>query len=124
MERLLLVAIAGALGAVSRYGLQVLVNDLVGRPTLLGTFAVNMSGSFLLGLLLGLTGERYFLPTAWRVAAAVGFLGAYTTFSTLMFESINRLEAGDPLAAGANVAGSVGLGLLSCYLGLALGRNL
>jgi CrcB protein len=116
------VAVAGALGALSRYGVQGWVNDALGRPTVMGTLVVNLSGAFVLGLFLALTEERYLVSGPWRTMGAVGFLGAYTTFSTLMFESVDRLETGDILTATANLVGSVLLGLIATYLGLTLGR--
>jgi len=122
LERIVAIIVAAALGALSRYGLQGWVNDVLGRPTVLGTFAVNLSGAFVLGVVLGATEERFILSGLWRTALAVGFLGSYTTFSTLMFESVDRLESGDILTAAANLAGSVLLGLLATYAGLALGR--
>jgi CrcB protein len=122
LTQIILIAIGGAVGAVSRYGLQGWVNDLVGRPTVLGTLAVNLSGSFILGLFLALTGERLLISGQWRTFGAVGFLGSFTTFSTLMFESVDRLESGDILTAAANVGGSVVLGLAAAYLGLVAGR--
>ncbi|HWO74217.1 MAG TPA: CrcB family protein [Dehalococcoidia bacterium] len=124
MDRIVAVAVAAAFGALSRYGLQGWVNDILGRPTILGTFVVNLSGAFLLGVVLGATEERFIISSAWRTALAVGFLGSYTTFSTLMFESVDRLENGDILTAAANLAGSVLLGLIATYAGLALGRAL
>jgi len=122
VDRIVAVAVAGALGALSRYGVQGWVNDALGRPTVLGTLVVNLSGAFLLGLFLALTEERYLVSGPWRTMGAVGFLGAYTTFSTLMFESVDRLESGDILTATANLLGSVLLGLIATYLGLTLGR--
>ncbi|HLG10639.1 MAG TPA: CrcB family protein [Dehalococcoidia bacterium] len=122
MERILVVGLAGALGALSRYGLQSAINDAVGRPTVLGTLIVNLTGSLLLGLLIGLTEERINLPSLWRTAGAVGFLGAYTTFSTLMFESVDRLEGGEAPLVIAYLAASIFLGLALAYGGLQLGR--
>jgi CrcB protein len=122
VDRIVAVAVAGALGALSRYGVQGWVNDALGRPTVLGTLVVNLSGAFVLGLFLALTEERYLVSGPWRTMGAVGFLGAYTTFSTLMFESVDRLETGDILTATANLVGSVLLGLIATYLGLTLGR--
>jgi fluoride exporter len=124
MERLALIAIAGASGALARYGLQIAVSDALGRSTVLGTLLVNISGAFLLGLFLALTDERMSIPAYWRPVIATGFLGAYTTFSTLMYESFNRFEAGDLATAGANLVASITLGLLATYLGLTLGRSL
>ena len=124
MERVVLIGLAGALGALSRYGLQSGINEILGRPTVLGTLLVNLSGAFVLGVLMGATEERFEISAPLRAAGAVGFLGAYTTFSTLMYDSVSRLEAGDVGVAIANLAASVCIGLLAVYLGLALGRAL
>jgi CrcB protein len=124
VERLLVIGLGGALGALSRYGLSALMNEITGRPSVLGTLIVNLSGALLLGLLLGFAEERAELPAFWRTAGAVGFLGAYTTFSTLMFESVDRLENGDVAFVFAYVAGSVILGLALAYAGLVAGRAL
>jgi CrcB protein len=107
---------------MSRYAVQTSVNSLAGGPTVLGTFLVNISGAFLLGLLVGL-GENGFLPVGpWRTVLAVGFLGAYTTFSTLMLEGTVRAEDGEMTAALLNLGGSVLVGLIAVYGGLTLGR--
>ena len=124
MERLVLIGVAGATGALARYTIQIGVAEALGRPTVLGTLLINVTGAFLLGLFLALTDERLSIPLYWRPIIATGFLGAYTTFSTLMYESFNRFEAGDLATAGANIIGSVALGLLATYLGLTLGRSL
>ena len=123
MERILVVGLAGALGALSRYGLHSAINEAAGRPSVLGTLAVNLTGSLLLGLLIGVTEERVNLPSLWRTAGAVGFLGAYTTFSTLMFESVDRLEGGEAPLVIAYLAASILLGLGLVYGGLQLGRT-
>ena len=122
MDRVLVIALAGALGAVTRYGMQNLANDLAGRPTVLGTLAVNLLGSLLLGLLIGWGEERLGASSLWRTAGAVGFLGAFTTFSTLMFESVERLENGNGLLVVAYIASSIFIGLTLCYAGLIAGR--
>ena len=122
MDRIAWIGLAGALGAISRYKLQGWVNDAIGRPTVLGTFVVNISGAFLLGLVLALTEDRFLTTGPWRTMLSVGFLGAYTTFSTLMFESVDRMETGDVATGIANVAGSVIIGLIAVYAGLTAGR--
>ncbi len=123
VERIGLIALAGAVGTLSRYWLQGWVNDVLG-PTVLGTFVVNVSGAFFLGIFVALTEERYLVSSLTRTVVAIGFFGAYTTFSTLMFESVDRLESGELLAAMSNVIGSVGSGLIAMYAGLTLGRIL
>ena len=122
MERILAIGLAGAFGALSRYGLQSLVNDVAGRPSIVGTFLANLTGAFLLGFLVSFTEERMDLTSITRAAVTVGFLGSYTTFSTFMFESVTRLENGETLQALVYVGTSVVLGLALAYAGLQLGR--
>jgi fluoride exporter len=122
VERIIAIGLAGALGALSRYGLQSLVNEVAGRPSILGTMLANLTGAFLLGLVVAATENRLELNSVTRAAIAVGFLGAYTTFSTFMFESVTRLENGEVLLVLAYVAGSVVLGLALAYAGLQVGR--
>lgn len=123
MEKVLLIGAAGALGAISRYAVQTWFNALNGGPTVVGTLIVNVSGAFLIGLLVALTEERYLTSGPWRAMLAVGFLGAYTTFSTLMFDVETRLEGGDIAPALLNLGASVIFGLLAVYAGLSLGRT-
>lgn len=122
-ERLLLIAAAGALGSVLRYGIAGFVDDKIG-PTVLGTFAVNVTGALLLGLFLGVTEERWMAPALARSAIAIGFLGAYTTFSTLTFETVDLAETGSLATAALNIGGSIAVGLAAVYAGLTLGRTL
>jgi CrcB protein len=122
VERIVAIGVAGALGALSRYGLQSMVNQVAGRPSLMGTMLANLTGAFLLGLIVAATEERLELNSVTRAAIAVGFLGSYTTFSTFMFESVSRLENGEALLVGLYVAGSVVLGLALAYAGLQVGR--
>jgi len=122
MERIIVIAAGGALGALSRYGLSTLMNELTGRPSVLGTLIANLTGALLLGLLLGFAQERAELPVFWRTAGGIGFLGAYTTFSTFMFESADRLENGEVVFVFAYVAASIILGLALAFAGLLAGR--
>lgn len=122
-ERVALIAIGGALGALGRYGVSGVVDNWRG-PTVLGIFIVNVSGALALGLLLGFTEDRVTFPALTRTAIAIGFLGAYTTFSTLMFETIDLAESGSWATAALNAGGSVAAGLVAVYAGLVVGRNI
>jgi fluoride exporter len=116
------IAVAGAFGALARYGLGVAVTRRVKGDFPWGTFVVNVSGAFVLGLVFSLTAERWNAPDWLRSALVVGFLGAYTTFSTLTFETY-RLTADKALGlAAANILGSCAAGLVAVYLGVVLGR--
>jgi CrcB protein len=124
VERLLLIAVFGSLGAVSRYGLAYAATSQLGRATVLGTLAANLIGTFLLGLLMGLSIRLFDLSPNLRTGLTVGFLGSFTTFSTLMLETVDRLEGGGAATALANLAASLIFGLLLGYAGLVLGRAL
>lgn len=121
---LLLVGAGGFLGAIARYLVDGWVSRLTGAGLPWGTLLVNVSGSFALGVLFALTIDRGVLPAEIRAPLMIGFIGAYTTFSTWMLESWRLVETGDFAAAVANLAGSVGLGLVAVVLGLAVGRLL
>jgi CrcB protein len=85
---------------------------------------VNVSGSFVLGLVFALTVERGVLPAEVRAPVMIGFLGAYTTFSTWMLETWRLVELGSYTEAALNLGGSILLGAVALVLGLALGRAL
>ncbi len=118
------IAVGGAAGAVSRYLLQGWVDDLAGGRFPWGTFVINISGSFALGLIFALAVDRAVLSPEVRVPIMVGFISAYTTFSTLMLESWRLVEEGDLVFAFANLAGSVVVGMIAVVAGLAIGRAL
>lgn len=113
------VALLGGCGALARFGLTLLVADRLHPHLPLGTLAVNLSGSFLLGLLAGASVEG-----DARLLLGVGALGAYTTFSTWMLETQRIAEAGRRRLAVTNVLLSVAFGLAAVALGHALGAQL
>lgn len=121
MPHLLLVGAGGFFGAIARYLVDGLVAERAGAFPW-GTLVVNVSGSFALGLLATLALERSVLPTEIRGPLLIGFLGAYTTFSTLALETLRLAEAGTWLAAAANLGLSVGLGMVAVVAGVVIGR--
>jgi CrcB protein len=121
---LMLVALGGAAGSVTRYFVDGWVLDRTGTAFPYGTLVINLSGSFVLGVLAALTMDRALLPAEIRGPLMIGFLGAYTTFSTLMLESWRLLEGGQAVLALVNAAGSVAIGLVAVGAGLLLGRAL
>ena len=123
MKEALWIGLGGCAGALTRYWLASAIGARVATPFPLGTLVINLTGSFLLGLLVGLLDGRIASPII-RLALATGFLGAYTTFSTFTFETIRLLEEGSLLLASLNVVGSVVLGLGAVLGGLLLGRLL
>jgi CrcB protein len=121
---LILIAAGGAAGAVARYLVDNAVLDRYAGAFPLGTLTINVSGAFVLGLLAALIIDRGVLPADLRSPLIVGFLGAYTTFSTLMLDSWRLVEDGLPAMALLNVGGSAVLGILAVVGGLWVGRAL
>ena len=119
---LILIGLGGFAGAISRYLVDGFVSERTGAGFPWGTLAVNLSGSFVLGLLFAMTAERAILPADIRGPVMIGFIGAYTTFSTYMLESWSLVESGSYGPAIANLAGSVVIGLMAVAAGLAVGR--
>ena len=124
MERILWVGLGGALGSIARYGLVTLAARRWGLGFPLGTLAVNVSGSLLLGLLMNLALASPLLSPNVRLGLAVGVLGGFTTFSSFSYETLRHLENGELLTAGLNVLLNVLLSLAACALGIAVGRAL
>lgn len=119
---IVLIALGGAAGAATRYVVDGAISQWLGSAFPWGTFAINVSGSFLLGLLFALATERGVLPAEIRGPVMIGFVGAYTTFSTLMLESWRLVEDGSPALAAVNLGGSLLLGIVAMVIGLSLGR--
>lgn len=112
-------AVAGAVGAPCRYLLDAVVGDRTGGDFPWGTFVINISGSFLLGLITGAALYHAF-PDTPKVILGTGFCGAYTTFSTWTFETVRLLEKGHLRQAALNVGASLVVGLAAAGTGLAL----
>ncbi|RJQ45693.1 MAG: fluoride efflux transporter CrcB [Gaiellales bacterium] len=124
MTNILVIGIGGAAGAVSRYAVALWVGGRWGRSFPLGTLAVNVSGCFLIGLLMTLLAEKYMVSPEWRSFLVVGFLGAYTTFSTFEYETGGLIRDGELLWAGLNIIFSVTLGFAALKLGEFLAKAL
>ena len=123
MRTVLLVGLGGFLGANARYWLDGWVATRLGATFPYGTLAINLSGSFGLGLLMGLLEGHAWSPTV-RLTLGIGFFGAYTTFSTWTYETLRLIDNGSFLLATINAAGSLVVGLLAVVAGLAAGRAL
>lgn len=122
MQKHLVLGLAGAAGTLARFWLGGVVQRLAGEGFPLGNFVVNVSGCLLFGLVYAVVEGRSGMPGDLRLYALTGFMGAYTTFSTFMFESMALLQHGQWLSAGINIAGQTLLGLAGILAGLALGR--
>lgn len=124
METLLLIGVGGFVGANVRYWLTGWVAERAGQTFPWGTLVVNASGSLLLAVFIGWSAQHLALDPRVRMLVAIGFFGAYTTFSTYANESILLMESGDWLGMAGNVLGTNLVCLLGAMIGLALGRQL
>ena len=120
----LAVAVGGAIGSVFRYGIGQLTTTVLGATPVLATFAVNVSGSFLLGIFYTLCNERLITSIELRVLIGVGLIGGYTTFSTFSFETIRLIESGESIKAIANILTNLLFGIGAAYLGILMGKIL
>ena len=122
MRTLVAVIVAGAVGALSRYGLDGFVSNRISGQFPWGTFVVNISGCVLIGFLSTALTERFAIDPALRIALTVGFVGSYTTFSTWVLESTQLAQNGSLMIAVLNLGGSVIAGCVAVLGGAALGR--
>ncbi len=123
LQKLTLLALAGALGTLARYGLAGGVQKIYGTPSPWGTFAVNIIGCFLAGLLWALFEGRWQVSAETKTVLLVGFMGAFTTFSAFILESSELARSATWMNAAANVALQTGLGFLALFIGAALART-
>jgi CrcB protein len=117
-----MIGVAGALGALSRYGLSNVVSRIGGGSFPWGTLCVNLIGCFLIGLIMHISLNTDIIPTQWRTAVVVGFLGALTTFSSFSYETIGLIEKSAYGAAAGNIAVNVIAGLAATIAGFAIGK--
>jgi fluoride exporter len=122
LYKLALLAAAGALGTLARYGLGGLVQRLAGDSFPWGTLVVNGGGCFLFGLVWMLAEERSLIGPETRAIVLIGFMGAFTTFSTFAYETGAMIEDGQYLRACGNMALQNGLGLVAMFAGFFAGR--
>jgi CrcB protein len=121
--RYLLVAIGGGAGALARYVAASAVMTRFGGKFPLGTFLINVTGSFLIGFLMTRLTERFDIDPRWRLLLVVGFLGGYTTFSSFEWETFTAVRDGARWMGAVNVAASVALGYAAVWLGAVLARR-
>ena len=124
MQVVLFVAGFGALGCVTRYYISGWAYDLFGRSFPYGTFAVNILGAFLIGLVMEFGMRSTLLPVSLRTGLTIGFLGGFTTFSTFSYETFRLLEEGSFFVATTNVLVSVIVCLIFTWLGIHTARYL
>jgi len=118
----LMVGLGGFLGSVLRFWLGSFVGARLGARFPYGTFVINVTGSFLVGLVVTILATRAHWSPNWRYLIPIGFIGGYTTFSTFEFESFRLFQDGQPLAAILNVTLSVIVGFAGVWAGVVAGR--
>lgn len=121
MQKYVVVGIGGFLGAVARYVVGNYIGSRYGVRFPYGTFVINMTGSFLIGLVLTVLARTTASPY-WRYLIPIGFIGAYTTFSTFEYETLRAVQDGQVTTGLLNITLSVVVGFLAVWAGAAMGR--
>lgn len=124
MQAVILIAVFGALGCLTRYVLSGWVYKAVGGNFPSGTLAVNIFGAFCIGLIMEFSMRSALISPTLRIGLTIGFLGGLTTFSTFSYETFRLLEDGEILIAFANVMLSVAVCLVFTWLGIITARSL
>jgi CrcB protein len=122
MKTILVLCASGALGTLARYSLSGLVYRIFGSRFPYGTLAVNLLGCLLLGFLATLAEVRLALTPSMRLFLMIGFCGAFTTFSTLIYESFNLIRDGQTVSAFMNLMITVILGFMLFRVGMLIGE--
>jgi CrcB protein len=124
LEKYLVIAVGGSIGAILRYLTGVYSAKLFGTWLPYGTLIVNVVGSFILSFFMILFLEKLSLDPLWRLFVAVGFCGSYTTLSSITYETLSIVMDGDYVRALLNIALNFGLSFLSAFAGIVLARML
>jgi len=124
LEKYLVVAVGGSIGAILRYLTGVYSAKFFGTGLPYGTLIVNVVGSFILSFFMILFLEKLSLDPLWRLFVAVGFCGSYTTLSSITYETLSIVMDGDYVRALLNIALNFGLSFLSTFTGIVLARML
>jgi CrcB protein len=122
LQKYLFIALGGALGAIARYWVGAAVGSRMGTRFPYGTFLINMTACIIIGFSLTYLGKRVDINPAWRYMIPVGFVGAYSTFSTYEWETFETMRSGAFALAGLYAVGSLILGLAAVWVGVALGE--
>jgi CrcB protein len=124
MQKYLLIAFGGALGSVARYWVGSTIASRAGIRFPYGTLVVNLTACLLIGFTLTYLGKRADLSPAWRFLVPIGFIGAYSTFSTYEWETLSTLRSGAFALAALYAVGSLILGLAATWAGAALAESI
>jgi len=124
LQKYLLIAAGGALGALARYVVGAAIGSRMGTRFPYGTFVINLTACVIIGFSITYLGRRVDLSPAWRYLIPVGFVGAYSTFSTYEWETLVNLRSGAFALAALYALGSLVLGLGATWLGIVLAEIL
>jgi fluoride exporter len=122
LQKYLLIALGGALGSIARYWVGSTISGRMGMRFPYGTLVVNLTACLVIGFTLTYMGSRLEINPAWRFLFAVGFIGAYSTFSTFEWETLSTLRTGAFSLAALYAVGSLILGLAATWCGAILGE--
>ena len=124
MMNYIVVFVGGGIGSVARFVLATWIGQRWGRGFPLGTFVINVTGSFLIGLLMTLMAERFLENPEWRLLLVVGGLGGYTTFSTFQYETGKLVADGELIYAALNIGLSIVAGFAALKLGEIIAKSI
>ena len=122
MQKYLYVALGGALGSLARFWIGSAIGSRMGTRFPYGTFVINMSACIIIGFILTLMGSRTEVNPAWRFFIAIGFVGAYSTFSTFEWEIFSTMRGGAFLAGASYMVLSLILGLAGVWGGVLIAK--
>jgi fluoride exporter len=124
LQKYMFIALGGALGSIARYWVGSSVGSRMGTKFPYGTFVINISACVIIGFSLTYLGKRTELSPVWRFLVPIGFVGAYSTFSTYEWETLSNLRSGAFLVASLYALGSLFLGLAAVWVGILLAESL
>lgn len=122
MAKYVIIAVGGAIGSMLRYWVGAYVSGRMGARFPYGTFVINITACFLIGLVMTVLAEKTQWSPNWRYLIPIGFLGGYSTFSSFEYETFRVFQSNELLVAGLNITLSVGIGFLAVWLGVITGR--
>jgi fluoride exporter len=122
LGKFVIVGIGGFIGSVLRFWVASYIGQRMGTRFPYGTFIINITGSFLVGLVMTVLSEKINLSPNWRYLIPIGFIGGYTTFSTFEYETLRAIQDGQLTIATLNVVLSVLVGFLMVWTGVIVGK--